>query len=477
MNGILYITGALADGGVTTAKIADDAVTDAKLANSINSAIAANTAKTTNATHTGDVTGSTSLTIANDAVTTAKIADNNVTEAKLALNAVTNNRVANGSITNAKIGNGAIDTAKLADQAVTLAKLEHGTSSNDGKFLRANNGADPTFETVSIPAGTTINNNADNRVITGSGTANTLNGESTLTYSNPTLGINTDTSPYGSLNLNGNSGGLIQFIDNEVVKWSLFGDSTFSIYDNVNSANRIRIDSSGNVGIGTSSPVGKLNIQAPSVSGGLSDALTLSTVTYSTNGGQRIVFKSDDATYNTWRYAEIGAIYSGGSYGGALVFRTNNGSSATGLSEEMRIQAGGGISFNGDTASANALDDYEEGTWTPVCANGGLISVSPSSNRYTKIGRMVFACGRIAFGSSGSGATAKITLPFTPDSNVTASAVGSACFEQSYDSNNTVMACINDTGGVIFRKNGSGNLKNDQVAGTVLRFCVYYMAT
>ena len=32
MNGILYITGALADGGVTTAKIADDAVTNAKIA-------------------------------------------------------------------------------------------------------------------------------------------------------------------------------------------------------------------------------------------------------------------------------------------------------------------------------------------------------------------------------------------------------------------------------------------------------------
>ena len=36
----------------------------------------------------------------------------------------------------------------LEDQSVTLAKIEHGTSSNDGKFLRANNGADPTFETV-----------------------------------------------------------------------------------------------------------------------------------------------------------------------------------------------------------------------------------------------------------------------------------------------------------------------------------------
>ena len=66
-------TNDLADNAVTTAKIADDAVTTDKLANSINSAIAANTAKVTNATHTGDVTGSTALTIADGAVTQAKI--------------------------------------------------------------------------------------------------------------------------------------------------------------------------------------------------------------------------------------------------------------------------------------------------------------------------------------------------------------------------------------------------------------------
>ena len=42
-------------------------------------------------------------------------------------------------------------TGDIADQAVTLDKLPHGTSSNDGKFLRANNGADPTFETISAP--------------------------------------------------------------------------------------------------------------------------------------------------------------------------------------------------------------------------------------------------------------------------------------------------------------------------------------
>ena len=47
------------------------------------------------------------------------------------------------------IKSNAVKTADIADEQITLAKLEHGTSSNDGKFLRANNGADPTFETVS----------------------------------------------------------------------------------------------------------------------------------------------------------------------------------------------------------------------------------------------------------------------------------------------------------------------------------------
>lgn len=38
----------------------------------------------------------------------------------------------------------------IGDQAVSLDKLLHGTLSNDGKFLRANNGADPSFETIDL---------------------------------------------------------------------------------------------------------------------------------------------------------------------------------------------------------------------------------------------------------------------------------------------------------------------------------------
>jgi len=71
------------------------------------------------------------------------------------------------------IKDGTISSVDLADQSVTLAKLPHGTSSNDGKFLRANNGADPTFETVSsIGGGTGVD--FDDNVKARFGTGNDL---------------------------------------------------------------------------------------------------------------------------------------------------------------------------------------------------------------------------------------------------------------------------------------------------------------
>ena len=119
-------TAKIVDSNVTTAKIADDAVTSAKLENSINSAIAANTAKTTNQTHTGDVTGATSLTIASSAVTTGKIAADAVTGAKIADDAIDSEHITDGSIDTAHIGDSQITTDKIADNAITDAKLAGG---------------------------------------------------------------------------------------------------------------------------------------------------------------------------------------------------------------------------------------------------------------------------------------------------------------------------------------------------------------
>ncbi len=92
-----------------------------------------------------------------------------------------------------------LNASNLASGTVPSARLGSGTASSS-TFLAG----DSTFKTVT---GTTINNNADNRVITGSGTANTLEGESGLTFSSNTLSINTNGSSIAENNLRFQSAG------------------------------------------------------------------------------------------------------------------------------------------------------------------------------------------------------------------------------------------------------------------------------
>jgi hypothetical protein len=83
----------------------------------------------------------------------------------------------------------------------------------------------------------------------------------------------------------------------------------------------------------------------------------------------------------------------------------------------MRIQTGGGISFNGDTAAANALDDYEEGTWTPSITFGqSSIGITHNSQqgKYLKVGRLVYLQCHCSLSSKGtaSGVADVNGLPF-----------------------------------------------------------------
>ena len=74
--------------------------------------------------------------------------NNTVTTAILQNDSVNADKIAAGAVGATELGANAVITSKIADESITLAKLAHGTSSNNGKFLRANNGADPTFESV-----------------------------------------------------------------------------------------------------------------------------------------------------------------------------------------------------------------------------------------------------------------------------------------------------------------------------------------
>jgi hypothetical protein len=87
------------------------------------------------------------------------------------------------------------DTVQLTGTAnINSAYTLPTSDGTTGQALTTNGSGALSFTTIT---GTTINNNADNRVITGSGTANTLNGESGLTYDGSTLavtGVVTETS-------------------------------------------------------------------------------------------------------------------------------------------------------------------------------------------------------------------------------------------------------------------------------------------
>jgi hypothetical protein len=97
-----------------------------------------------------------------------------------------------------------------------------------------------------------------------------------------------------------------------------------------------------------------------------------------------------------------------------------------------QVRASTGILFGADTDAANALDDYEEGTFTLAVADavtGGNTGTS-STCFYTKIGRIVTVRGSI-FSIDTTGLTAGNVvyfqgLPFAP---ATHNAVGSATIE------------------------------------------------
>ena len=83
----------------------------------------------------------------------------------------------------------------------------------------------------------------------------------------------------------------------------------------------------------------------------------------------------------------------------------------------------GGVAFPASAvavADANTLDDYEEGTWTPVyygsAGSAGAIAYSTQSGIYTKIGRVVIVKMHIVLTNNGDWTADTVIsgLPFTP---------------------------------------------------------------
>ena len=171
-----------------------------------------------------------------------------------ALSAVTASKLTGAlpAISGANLTN--LDASDLASGTVPTARLGSGTA-NSSTFLAG----DSTFKTVT---GTTINNNANNRVITGSGSANTLEGESTLTFTN--------SGSAAQLNFKRSTA-----TDQETI---FYYDSSYldietreatGIRLKTNKNDRLIIDSNGNVHINNSNNLKKFSVREGSTSSGV----------------------------------------------------------------------------------------------------------------------------------------------------------------------------------------------------------------
>ena len=176
----------------------------------------------------------------------------------------------------------------------------------------------------------------------------------------------------------------------------MFGTATSQ---NAYPTEKMRITSAGNVGIGTTSPASPLHLHESS-SGSIEGLkVTNSTTGTGLTDGLSIGLQSDEDVF-IHNYENT-----------AIHFATND-------TTRLSILAGGGLTFNGDTAAANALDDYEEGTFTMHFNVEGESNLSMAGRvgEYVKIGRTVHIIGGGTCGSVTNQSTSKAidftNLPF-----------------------------------------------------------------
>jgi hypothetical protein len=253
------------------------------------------------------------------------------------------------------------------------------------------------------------------------------------------VGINT-TNPLSLLDVNVLASGarrlLVNYDDSLVTIKSandsataeslrVWGDNIY-FYTGSAGSELMRLTNTGRVGIGTTSPTSILDVKGT----GTYDFISISNGSTSGGGG---ILTRQNATASSW-FGNSGGWEGGtsndtgiGSYAGGIRFYTAGGT------EKMRITSAGVVDLpygqikfpasQNASADANTLDDYEEGTWTPVIGGSGGQSgqnYTGQSGYYTKIGRQVTVTFRVVLSLKGTitGDAAIKGLPFTIDSTI-----------------------------------------------------------
>ena len=189
-------------------------------------------------------------------------------------------------------------------------------------------------------------------------------------------------------------------------------DVPSSITDN-GDATAITINSSENVGIGVVPEVTHSSHDALQLGGngvwssygaqGASGEMDFQHNAYYAASGDDKYISTDEAT----KYRQGGGLH--------RFYTASSGSADATVSWTQRARIDSdGLKFNNDSAAANALDDYEEGTYTPVFKDTSNASMTGSlhSCLYTKVGRLVHVMVYYSVGDSQNGNLSTMTLPF-----------------------------------------------------------------
>lgn len=171
---------------------------------------------------------------------------------------------------------------------------------------------------------------------------------------------------------------------------------------------------------------------------------------------------------------------------GRMIGGATTGGNAT-KSEQLRINNNGNIALQGATTNAggvgitfpatqvassdaNCLDDYEEGTWTPVGNNVTLIGVS---GWYTKIGNVVSVGGQWTYPVTANATSAQVSgLPFT-SANIVSNFVGTVSITDYGLDNLYPFTATNDTI-ILVRNNANSALNNVNLSGKFITFMATY---
>jgi len=329
----------------------------------------------------------------------------------LSLEACNSSSVQSASIIAQSASSGTSPTIIIAQRTSTSANTERLRINSDGNVL-INTSATPTgYGNLNI-FGT---DNTSSRLAIRRGSAdangpqiwfnksrNTTDGSHTVVQSGDIL---------GSIVFTGNDSQGPEFsarimceVDNTPGSNDMPGRLVFSTTpdgsDTLAEALRLTSDKIVNIA-GQGTVYGRLNVPIPTTSGGAA-IQAMNTAGGSGDGTlTNVVLRSVNSTGSQWAHSQ---------------YRSQSHQFQVQTTNKVTINSNG-LCFNTDTAAANALDDYEKGTWTPQMHDGNgsnvVLTVLSGRNVYVKIGELCYISGNVTLNDTGKSGVLVIThLPF-----------------------------------------------------------------